>query len=427
MAMAVTFGCAELAHAQLWKQFAPSDRNESSDASLARADAPRRESPAGFDNPYGLAQENGPWLIVAASFSGEGADGQARALADELRNEYRLAAYIHEMSFKQGDDAPGRGLDEYGAPIRRRFQRGDQVREVAVMIGDFQTIDDPNAQKMLEHIKSLRPKALEIDAEETAQTMARVRHFEDAFLEKLGKSRKRGPMSQAFFTRNPLLPREYFVPKGVDPFVAKMNDGVDHSVLDCPGRYTIRIATFRGKTMLAGKATEQPESKGFWNKKPKVDEDSQLIEAAENAHLLTRELRAHGWEAFEFHDRTESIVTVGSFDQVVQQLPDGRIIANPSAEKIIKTFGAAYDTPADPLSGIGNDATNQRLVDQQEQQIKLQMTNQQSQVVPGLNPKHIKILKGSGKRARVERIIPLDIYPEAIEAPKRSISSAYAG
>jgi hypothetical protein len=44
-----------------------------------------------------------------------------------------------------------------------------------------------------------------------------------------------------------------------------------------------------------------------------------------------------------------------------------------------------------------------------------------------MNPKHVKILKGSGKRVRVERIIPMDIYPQAMEAPKRSISSAYAG
>jgi len=57
----------------------------------------------------------------------------------------------------------------------------------------------------------------------------------------------------------------------------------------------------------------------------------------------------------------------------------------------------------------------------------MQLSGQQGQVVPGMNPKHVKILKGSGKRVRVERIIPMDIYPQAMEAPKRSISSAYAG
>jgi hypothetical protein len=233
-------------------------------------------------------------------------------------------------------------------------------------------------------------------------------------------------MAQAFLTRNPLLPREYFVPKGVDSFVAKMNDGVEHGLLDCPGRYTVRVATFRGKTVLQASAKEEQAGKPFWSRR-KVDDDNPLVEAAENAHLLTRELRAHGWEAYEFHDRTESIVTIGSFAEIAQQLPDGRVLAAPGVEKIVKTFGAAYDTPADPLSGIGNDAVNQRLVEQQTQQARLQISSQQGQIVPGLNPKHVKILKGSGKRARVERIIPIDVHPQAIEAPKRSVSSAYAG
>jgi hypothetical protein len=375
---------------------------------------------------YGLTQDNGPWLIVAASFSGEGAEEQAQELVDELRSQYRMRAYVHEMNFKQGDDAPGRGLDNYGAPIRRRYQRGDSVRELAVLVGDFRSIDDDEAQKMLNHVKTLQPNALNVDAEKTAQSMAKVRQFEDALLEKLGKSRKRGPMGQAFFTRNPLLPREYLVPKGVDAFVAKMNAGVEHSLLDCRGAYTIRVATFRGKTLLQASAKEDQAGNSFWNR-PKADDDNPLVEAAENAHLLTKELRSHGWEAYEFHDRTESIVTIGSFDQVAQQLPDGRTLVSPAVEKIVKTFGAAYDTPADPLSGIGNDATNQRLVAQQQQQINLQMSNQQGQAVPGLKPKHVKILKGRGKNVKVERIIPIDVYPQAIEAPKRSISSAYAG
>ena len=151
------------------------------------------------------------------------------------------------------------------------------------------------------------------------------------------------------------------------------------------------------------------------------------MEAPENAHLLAKELRDHGWEAYEFHDRTESIVTIGSFDHVAQKLPDGRVLADPAVEKIVTTFGAAYDTPPDPLSGIGNDATTQRLVEQQEQQFNLRLGSQQAQVVPGLNPKHVKIFKGRGKRARVDRIIPLDVNPMAIDVPRRSVSSAYAG
>jgi hypothetical protein len=44
-----------------------------------------------------------------------------------------------------------------------------------------------------------------------------------------------------------------------------------------------------------------------------------------------------------------------------------------------------------------------------------------------MKPKHVKILRGRGKRKRTERIIPIDVHPHVIEVPKRSISGAYAG
>ena len=58
--------------------------------------------------------------------------------------------------------------------------------------------------------------------------------------------RAKGPMGAAFVTRNPLLPEELFVAKGIDPFVYEMNKDLPHSLLKCPGKYTVRIASFRG-------------------------------------------------------------------------------------------------------------------------------------------------------------------------------------
>jgi hypothetical protein len=405
--------------AQIWERFLPTSR----DANSIADDSTRGN--------LSLTQEDGPWLIVAASFSGEGAEQQATDLARELRERYRLKTYMHEMSFNLGDESPGRGLDEYGAPVRRRYQRGDRLLEKAVLIGDFVSIDDEDAQRTLEQIKTLEPDALNVDADKTSQSMAQVRRWEDALMEKLGKPRKRGPMAQAFFTRNPLLPLEYFRPKGIDPFVAKMNEGVEHSLLDCSGNYTVKVATFRGKTVLqtSGETEEKATAarkQSFWNRRKQVD-DNPLVEAAENAHLLTKELREHGFEAYEYHDRAESIVTIGSFAQAGQRFADGRVLVSPGVQQIIETFGAAYDTPADPLTGIGNDPATQRRIDQEERNFNLRLSGQQAQIVPGMNPKHVKIMRGSGKRKKVERIIPMDVYPHAIEVPRRSLSSAYAG
>jgi len=41
----------------------------------------------------------------------------------------------------------------------------------------------------------------------------------------------------------------------------------------------------------------------------------------------TNALREKGWEAYEFHDRYESYVAIGSFDQG-ETLADGRVVLN---------------------------------------------------------------------------------------------------
>jgi hypothetical protein len=399
----VAWSTATSGTAQLWKQFVPSARVE-----------------ADPGTEYRLTQEDGPWLVMAATFSGADGKEQAHELVLEFRQKHNLPAYIHEMTFDYSKETPGRGLDQYGGPVRRRYQH-DGVQEFAVLVGEFPSIDDPEAQQLLRRVKHLEPDALDPERhKKSAQTLAQLRQIQSAMMEKLGKEQKRGPMGQAFLARNPLLPREYFVPKGVDPFVAKINKGVEHSLLDCPGRYTVQVATFRGSTVLQTSGqTDEPD--GFelpWKKRGQ----NPLVEAAENAHLLTEELRAHGWDAYEFHDRTESTVTIGSFDQVGQRTPDGRVTPAPKVQKILETFGATYDTPADPLSGIGNDRDTQRRVDEREQQFAQTFASQVGQVTPGMHPKHVKIIKGR----RVERIIPIDITPHAIEVPRRSVSGDYA-
>ena len=386
--------------AQLWKHILPASYTQ--------------EVPRGDTR---LTQENGPWLIMVASFSGADAAEQAHALADELRSQDGLTSYVHDRTFDHSDGKQaGRGIDQYGAPLRTRYQQ-EQDHEYAVLIGDFESLDDPAAQKTLERIKKLPSKVLEGDQPSTP--MEEVRQISNQMVSKL-KGGAHGPMHRAFFTRNPLLPKEYFVPKGVDNFVAKLNQGVEHSLLDCPGKFTVQVATFRGKTILQPGKTEPKETGGIgwlWGK----GKSDPLVEAAENAHLLTEELRKHGYDAYEFHNRTESFVTIGSFDQVGQRLANGQLAPIPEVQKIIQTFGAVYNTPADPLTG--DDARRDRSVEDLKRQVTQVLNSHDAQIATSMNPKHVKIMRGK----TVERIIPMDVYPHAIEVPKRSISSAYSG
>ncbi len=53
----------------------------------------------GPDKPYRLTKEHGPWLILASSFAGSGAEKQARELVLELRQQRNLEAYMYQEAY----------------------------------------------------------------------------------------------------------------------------------------------------------------------------------------------------------------------------------------------------------------------------------------------------------------------------------------
>lgn len=365
---------------------------------------PRKHVSADANADYTLAEDQGPWLVLAASFTGPEGENQARELVLELRSEFQLPSFYYGMTFELEGANPGRGIDSYGAPIKRRYKRGERVIEHAVLVGQFPAIDDPEAQRLLEKIKRLQPASLATgEGEQTSQSLASVRKFQNFVHKKLGKNDDKGPMGHAFMTRNPLLPREYFAPQGVDEDVAKWNRGLDHSLMNCPGKYSIQVATFRGRSTLQGAADESKLAQTH-----KAKEDEPLVVAAHNAHLLAVALREKGWDAYEFHDRHESYVAVGSFDKG-KTLADGRVILESrDAQIIFNTFGATspnniFNRPA---------PEDQRREELQKQRFQNLFSNTQGKVAEGFHPKRFVGL-------------PFDIYPKPVLVPRQSISAAY--
>jgi len=292
---------------------------------------------------YRLTEENGPWMIMACSFSGERAAEQAKELALELRSRYKLEAYTYQKTFKLEEQAGARGVDRFGEPRRVRYRRGSEFEEVAVLVGNYPAIDAPDAQETLHKLKYYRPKCLELDrSRPTARNLASWRLFWSYVSP---ETQKKGPMAHAMLTTNPLLGEDYFAPKGLDPLVLEANEGVEHCLLDCPGKYTVQVATFRGQVVI--KPSEIAAIKSG-HKKMK----SQLVEAAEKAHKLTEALRLKGYQAYEFHDRYASLVTVGSFDWISRQLPDGSTQFNPAIEKILNRFGPVQNNLGAPTGGV---------------------------------------------------------------------------
>ena len=293
---------------------------------------PFRRVDADPNNRYYLTVENGPWMVLAASFSGAGAEQQAHDLVLELRGRYKLQAYVHKKHYDYTDEVEGLGWDKYGVQKKMRHVQSAEFDAVAVMVGNYPSVDDSDAQEALDEIKYATPECLDISKNKSStQRFAGLREFQKRFFSDKEK-RQMGPMRMAFLTRNPLIPKEQFELGGLDKFVLSMNDGVQHSLLDCPGKYSVKIATFRGVVTQDPKTIERFQSGA---KLP-----SKLAEAAEYAHQLTMALRKMNIDAYEFHDRYESVVTVGSFDWVANPSPDGRDQMNPAVHQVIEKFKA---------------------------------------------------------------------------------------
>ncbi len=113
---------------------------------------------------------------------------------------------------------------------------------------------------------------------------------------------------------------------------------------------------------------------------------STLAEAADKAHRLTEALRLKGYDAYEFHDRYASIVTVGSFNSVGTRRPDGRIEMDPQMRNIIERFRARpVNVPGQPVGATA--------------------------------VKSLLLPVAENKKAN----IPFDVQPIPIHVPKRSL------
>ncbi|MGL6195388.1 MAG: hypothetical protein ACRC2T_11265, partial [Thermoguttaceae bacterium] len=274
---------------------------------------------------YVLTEKDGPYMIFVKSFSGPGAEEKASKLALELRKKHNLNSFICSKNFVFDLEAGARPSE------RNRFKNEKYLKtsaeECAVLVGNYLSMDDLNYEKNLKFLKSLEPDCLK-------GVMAR-------------------PLANAFGTTNPLLPSDFFGKKGyVDAFVEKLNSDSKYSLLNCPSKYTIQVATFTGRTEIA-----QDKVKNILTGKESFGE-SELEQAGVNAAKLCQALRLKGYEAYEFHDRYSSMVTVGSYNTYGTLNPDQTVAILPEIQKIMDTFKGNFNGRFEPrtLGGIPFDA-----------------------------------------------------------------------
>src|SRR5262249_21333142 len=143
-------------------------------------------------------------------------------------------------------------------------------------------------------------------------------------------------LDSAFLAPNPLLSPEEFAKNNRDPLIVKLNSG-EHTLFENKGKYTLIVASFYGQSVVKPKDFEKFD-RMLSNKKISLDN------AARDSWELMTLLRSKGYDAYIFHERFRSIVTVGAFrspkDPQIAKLTENfkaKQTMNPETKQIVLT------------------------------------------------------------------------------------------
>jgi len=274
---------------------------------------------------YLLTEMEGPYLIFATALSGTNAKKEAHALVLELRKTYNWNAFVYEKNFTFDAKELNQGRNPHTG-MRAAYLNPGGGTEYGILIGNFASSEDKQFEKTLAEVRKTLPKSLE-------------------------GGRSPTPFSMAFGLPNPMLPIDH-QRGGVDEFLVRINKDLPYSLLRNPRRYTVQIATFTGHAVYeySDSVSSTLERLSAGNSQ----QMSELEKAEQSASKLCAALRERGVEAYEFHERHRSIVTVGSFDQYSQRLPNGTTRYLPIVEQTIQQYQGQFDGRSYKPVVIGN-------------------------------------------------------------------------
>ncbi len=249
---------------------------------------------------YTIDKRHGPWMIMVTNLRGNNKESWNNAIkaADGLVYELRkknLPAYVF---LQRGQLKTTERIDRLGRRTRGAYAA--QRNQIAIMAGNYSSID-PNtadgklAQKTLEWIKNYRPKSL----------------AGGVFRPTPGKP---NPFSRAMLVPNPLLTPEEIQSKKDSKLLKYMNQGIEHSLTGNRGKFTLVVATFHGKSVSLKEGDESLNAKKTRLFEKNVKQHQNLNKAGQQAFQLVQLMRNQNKEAYVWHDRYQSYVTVGAFD-----------------------------------------------------------------------------------------------------------------
>jgi hypothetical protein len=262
-----------------------------------------------------VTPQAGPWMICAASFSGQPSRGQAEDLATEIRTHYQLPACVFNRTAEERRAEQER-IARVRAEKREIYKQNGIPEETpvyvktvhiedqyAVLIGGYK--DDAIARKELEKIRKLKP----------SEKFAVYAYVPDP---KTGQLREQAvnPFQTAFVCHNPTVPVEK--PKqdaDLSERLKEYNAHESYSLLKCSKPYTLVIKAYKGAATLESQ-TASASTMAKWGMGRKAADVMTGNEKA--AHMAAEFLRNKqpglGFEAYVLHTEYNSYVTIGGFD-----------------------------------------------------------------------------------------------------------------
>ncbi len=277
---------------------------------------------------YSLTSQHGPWMIMVTSVSDvQGAnrkDGMtaweaADTIVFELRKKGIPAYTCSAEQLAEAETAQGKAIG-----LSSLLREGD----ICILAGNFKTIDDEKAQAVLEWVKTKFDSTV---ADEKKGGL---------FAKTPGQP---SPFGGAILTLNPIYRGEVQNPED-NALMVELNQGKPYSILKNKGKYTLKVATFTGGSVLQVGNQSSSKAMGLFEQ----NFGSNLDACAEEAIALAKALRSatkHGYEtdfdAWVLHDEKSSIVTVGSFSSD----------KDPRIAPLAKLFGGRAGNAENPMTG----------------------------------------------------------------------------
>jgi hypothetical protein len=309
---------------------------------------PTSYDPKAAPHEYTVTAEDGPWMILVKSYSGPDSKAKAIAFAEDIRKTHNTKSLLYERNAEERKaelariEAVRKAEAEKVEPFKKALEQAKREAEAtgsiyleskatvkiprpyhetpeqwAVLIGGFKTVDD--ARAALRTVRTLAPPkdtslldAVLIGGEEKTAKNERGEWKSAANFV--------NPYACAIVVPNPQTAALNMEEKAkLEPFVVKLNEGVENSLLGVKKPWTLLVKSYTVPTRRAG---DDGDGKSVFDKVKKTffNGGADLLQAtAAEAEMLTKALRhedmkPRSYEAFVLHHQVGSLVTVGQFD-----------------------------------------------------------------------------------------------------------------